>query len=410
MAASALSAPPAADAAWDAYPWLTVTAGYENDRLPDPDLDRYALPGGGLLGLTPGIRFGGRLGARSRLDLIGQFSYERFRNDADRAVFGGVAGADLRVPVGGAWLWRSALAGNYYSDSADETADRIGGGLETGIGPGGPGWSVELFGGVEGRRYGELAAYDDAGVLGTYTEAGLSLGLGGSARLGADALFTGRFLRQRTDARDPLYDADFWLAQGSLRAGVGLGAYLTLSALGQWRRFEARPAAEDDDSYWQVGVGLDRRMTRDLTIVARYAFARFEDPVGEGEDLQRVTVAATWGLGRAVGVAGTGDLRLPEGPTAAPLRENEPRVFRCQAPGAREVALVGDFNGWDPAAHPLRPVGDGWWQAEVRLPAGTHQYAYLVDGVAVTPADAEATVDDGLGGKNGLVQVAPGGP
>ena len=83
--------------------------------------------------------------------------------------------------------------------------------------------------------------------------------------------------------------------------------------------------------------------------------------------------------------------------------------FICNAPQAQSVSLVGDFNGWDPAAHPLRPVGDGWWQAEVRLPAGTHQYAYLVDGVAVTPADAEVTVDDGLGGKNGLVQVAPGG-
>ena len=385
-----------------------MTAGYENDRVPDPDLGGYALPGGGLLGLTPGLRAGTWLGGRSRLDLLGQASFERFQNDADRGVFGAVAGADLRVPVGRSWLWRSALAGNYYSDSADETVDRLGGGLETGIGPTGPGWSVALFGGVEGRRYDELTAYDDAGVLGTYTEAGLSLGVDGSLRAGASTLLNGRLLRQRTDARAPLYDADFWLAQGSVRAAVPLGAFVTLSVLGQWRRFDSRPEGEDDDSYWQAGIGLDRRLTRDLGVVVRYAFARFDEPSGESEDLHRVTLAATWGLGRAVAPAGPGRLRLPDEPAAAPLREDEVRRFRCLAPGAREVSLVGDFNGWDPAAHPLRPAGDGWWQAEVRLPPGTHQYAYLVDGAAVTPADAEATVDDGLGGRNGLVQVAPG--
>ncbi len=34
----------------------------------------------------------------------------------------------------------------------------------------------------------------------------------------------------------------------------------------------------------------------------------------------------------------------------------------------------------------------------------------VVDGVTVTPADAEATVDDGFGGRNGLIWVASEGP
>ena len=399
-----------AQSSWTSHPWVMLIGGYENDRLPDPTLGRFALPGGSLFGVTPGIWIAGRPGGRSRLDLVGQLSYENFQNKADRSVLGGVASGELRVQLAPSWLWRTMLAGNYYSDSAYETADRVGGGLEVGIGPAHPRWALEAFGGVEGRRYGNLDTYNDAGVLGTYTESGVSLGLGGSARLGARALFAGRVNWLRVDSRDPFYDSDSWLAQGSVRAPVPLDVFLTLSALGQERLYDSRPAAQDEDSYWQVGVGLDRALTRTVGLTARYAFARSTDPVYADEDLHRVTLAATWGLGGTARPAATPDLRLPSGPQAAPLRANEARVFRCRAATAREVSVVGDFNGWDPAANPLRPAGDGRWQTEVRLPEGSHEYTYLVDGEAVTPADADATVDDGFGGRNGLIQVAPAGP
>jgi len=399
-----------AHAAWSAYPWLAFSGGYENNRLHDPDLDRFVLPGGGLLGVTPGIRLGGRLGERVRLDLSGQLGYERFQNTSDRSVLGGAVDAELRVQVGRSWLWRSALAGSRYSDSAYETANRMGGGLETGFGIVRPGWSLELIGGVEGRRYDNLVTSDDAGVLGTYTETGVSAGLSGSARVGAGGLFSARVVRQWTDARDSLYDADSWLAQASARAGIGFGTFLTLSALGQLRGFSSRPAPEDGDSYWQVGAGLDRAVTQTLRITARYAFARVTDPMGASENLHRATLAATWGLGAPSRIGGRPDLRLPGDLMAPTLRENEARLFRCHAPGAREVSLVGDFNGWDPAAHPLEPDRDGWWQVEIQLLAGSHQYAYLVDGKTMAPADAEALVDDGFGGKNGLIWVQSENP
>jgi 1,4-alpha-glucan branching enzyme len=104
------------------------------------------------------------------------------------------------------------------------------------------------------------------------------------------------------------------------------------------------------------------------------------------------------------------DLILPGALVAPAIREDDARLFRCHAPQARAVALVGDFNGWDPEANPLQPGADGWWQLEVRLPAGSYLYAYLVDGVAVVPEDAEVLVDDGFGGKNGLIRVEPGAP
>jgi hypothetical protein len=190
-----------------------------------------------------------------------------------------------------------------------------------------------------------------------------------------------------------------------VRTRFVLGTFLTLNGLGQTRRFQNRAATEDDDSYWQLGVALERGLRENVGLIARYAYAEFSDPYGTSVDLQRLTVALTWGFGRSPSRVDLGTFVMPQGAIAAPLRENDSRTFRYHAPAAERVALVGDFNGWDPLANPLRPAGEGWWQAEVRLPAGTHQYAYLVDGKSVTPVDAEITVDDGFGGKNGLVRV-----
>jgi hypothetical protein len=55
--------------------------------------------------------------------------------------------------------------------------------------------------------------------------------------------------------------------------------------------------------------------------------------------------------------------------------------FVLAAPGASQVSLVGDFNGWDSAATPLQPVGAaGVWSVEVPLPSGRHEYAFVIDG------------------------------
>ena len=40
--------------------------------------------------------------------------------------------------------------------------------------------------------------------------------------------------------------------------------------------------------------------------------------------------------------------------------------FAVWAPNAASVAVIGDFNGWDPRAHPMQPTGDsGIWTARV---------------------------------------------
>lgn len=54
--------------------------------------------------------------------------------------------------------------------------------------------------------------------------------------------------------------------------------------------------------------------------------------------------------------------------------------FTLQAPGASDVALVGEFNSWDPAAGPMKRGETGCWEKTVMLSPGHYQYKYLVDG------------------------------
>jgi hypothetical protein len=76
---------------------------------------------------------------------------------------------------------------------------------------------------------------------------------------------------------------------------------------------------------------------------------------------------------------------------------------------AREVALVGDFNGWDEHATPMiRRRNDGAWSANVPLPPGRHVYAFVVDGRQwlVDPL-APQVPDEGYGPANAVVVEGP---
>jgi 1,4-alpha-glucan branching enzyme len=66
--------------------------------------------------------------------------------------------------------------------------------------------------------------------------------------------------------------------------------------------------------------------------------------------------------------------------------------FFCKAPQARSVSLIGDFNGWQPAAHPMRRMPDGGWVIRIVLPHGHHQYQFLVDGVSTLDPNAMGKV------------------
>jgi hypothetical protein len=69
--------------------------------------------------------------------------------------------------------------------------------------------------------------------------------------------------------------------------------------------------------------------------------------------------------------------------TAKPGRNGTVRVTFAlpgEAPGGA-VSVVGDFNGWDPFAHPLRRRVNGTRSATVTVTAGrTLHFRYLAEG------------------------------
>ncbi|MBO6577091.1 MAG: 1,4-alpha-glucan branching protein GlgB [Rhodothermales bacterium] len=52
--------------------------------------------------------------------------------------------------------------------------------------------------------------------------------------------------------------------------------------------------------------------------------------------------------------------------------------FAVWAPSAESIAVIGDFNGWDPSANPLNPVGGGLWEGYIRGAKTGQHYKYRV--------------------------------
>ena len=53
--------------------------------------------------------------------------------------------------------------------------------------------------------------------------------------------------------------------------------------------------------------------------------------------------------------------------------------------GAKEVALAADFTEWKPS--PMKKQKDGSFSVVATVPAGTHEYKYIVDGQWVVDPD-----------------------
>jgi hypothetical protein len=397
--------------AWERYPWLSLAAGHENDRILERGPDRFVVPGGNFFDVMPGVLFSRQVGWRTRFNLDGQLTLEQFGNDDNRSLLGAAANAELRRRVGSVWRWRLTAGGNYFADSIQESVNRYHAGAETAFGMTGVRGYVELLLGAQGRKYPNLISYDDSGIPGTYTELGASLGATGAIRPVGRLVLSGLVIGQSTDARDPVFDATSMLAQAGVRLAVAGPVWVYVSGLAQDRKFSGRAAGEDTDTYRQLGAGLEIPLGRSVDLSARYAMARYTDVLGESDDIYRFAIGITWWPG------GRGVRSLPAVVSAAAadaaedeiIRAGEPHLFRHRAPEAGAVSLVADFNGWDPGTNPMRDVGGGWWEVRVPLSAGTFQYAFWVDGDLVTPPEADIKVDDGFGGWNGLLRVEPNG-
>lgn len=84
--------------------------------------------------------------------------------------------------------------------------------------------------------------------------------------------------------------------------------------------------------------------------------------------------------------------------------------FVFVAPQAKNVSLVGDFNGWDTTKTPMARVANGGvWAVTLPLSAGRHLYSFVVDGSAwSTDPTAPVAADDGFGHANSVKIVSRG--
>ena len=86
---------------------------------------------------------------------------------------------------------------------------------------------------------------------------------------------------------------------------------------------------------------------------------------------------------------------------------NGTKVTFALADHGRPVSLIGDFNAWDPLAHPLRRRANGTRSVAVVLPAGTvARFRYLEDGGAFfDDPDGDGLEPNGYGETHTVVHV-----
>lgn len=92
--------------------------------------------------------------------------------------------------------------------------------------------------------------------------------------------------------------------------------------------------------------------------------------------------------------------------TTATSREPAPARFEFEHSTAKSVYLAGSFNDWNPTATAMIPDGQGRWVKELALPAGTHEYLFVVDGEWVEDSRAAESVPNPYNRNNSVLRVA----
>ncbi len=80
--------------------------------------------------------------------------------------------------------------------------------------------------------------------------------------------------------------------------------------------------------------------------------------------------------------------------------------FYFYRPQARQVFLVGDFNGWRQQELAMSPDKHGYWKATLHLPPGEYKFRYLADGHWFTDYAAFG-VKEGAFGMDSVLWVPP---
>lgn len=94
---------------------------------------------------------------------------------------------------------------------------------------------------------------------------------------------------------------------------------------------------------------------------------------------------------------------VPRWAPLVPVSRGDSLVVQFRMPGARAVAIAGDWNAWQPVG--LRPLGNDVWEGSLVLRRGLYHFNLQVDGSAWVVPNGVARVPDGMGGMVAVLVV-----
>jgi 1,4-alpha-glucan branching enzyme len=80
-------------------------------------------------------------------------------------------------------------------------------------------------------------------------------------------------------------------------------------------------------------------------------------------------------------------------------------AFSLNAPKAKRVAVLGDFNKWSAKAHSMKKDENGVWHKVAMLPEGRYEYRFLVDGQWWTDPKNDQVCPNCFGTQNNVLEV-----
>ena len=74
---------------------------------------------------------------------------------------------------------------------------------------------------------------------------------------------------------------------------------------------------------------------------------------------------------------------------------------------ADEVFVAGDFNKWNPKAHPLKKDGDCRWIRTLMIPPGKYEYKFFADGQWIEDPRNDRVCMNDFGTYNSVLDLYP---
>lgn len=87
------------------------------------------------------------------------------------------------------------------------------------------------------------------------------------------------------------------------------------------------------------------------------------------------------------------------------IKELQRVTFSFNAPTARSVCVVGDFNNWNINGNAKLEKSNGVWSKEFSLESGTYQYRFVVDGQWLEDPTNPRTIKNPFGEHNSLLEI-----